>query len=334
MNFRIYSHSGLTTFERCERQALFSRVLKWKPEGGRPNADLAFGNAWHKAMDVVWPGLNAGKPHSEVYEGAFTAFCDSWEADGLPPFGTDINWYAEYKAKTPGVAGELLNEYIGKREGFIAECELLAVEEPFAVQLDPDDPGLFYGGFLDKVVKRDGRVLVIEHKTTGAYSKDFTFKSSFTDSFSPNHQIEGYLLATQQKWPSCDTIYVDGALAHANKKDGVIPGFCFEPVAPGPDMLDQWLWETLERVRRYEANKEVLYSIEAKLPYLPAFVRNTEACYSFGRRCPYLDLCKGFANPLLGAGPEGEPPLGYELDTSSPFHELTPEQLGLTNGQS
>ena len=60
-------------------------------------------------------------------------------------------------------------------------------------------------------------------------------------------------------------------------------------------------------------------------PYLAAFPKNTNSCFSYGRPCPYIELCKGFANPEV----HEHPPVGFVESEWSPFDVLKLAEIGL-----
>ena len=169
-------------------------------------------------------------------------------------------------------------------------------------------------GRLDKVVKYQNRHIIIEHKTTTSYKKDGPFRDDFTMSFSPNSQIDGYLYAGHMLYgKSLKSVWVDGALVHANVHDG----FRFIPVDRQLSHLSSWLWETRYWIAQIEVNEWALgQNSQEELDYMPAFPKNTSACTNYGG-CPYLDLCKMVSDPSVR---EDFP--GYLTKKWEPFDEL------------
>lgn len=339
MTLRLYDNTRLSCHKSCGREFYFTHVKHWRTS--EIAAPLAFGSSWHSGMDVIWAELAALKgdlqPRAEeILQKAFAAFYKNWLGEGMVDtmsMEADKDKVDALKMRTPSTALEMMGEYIFEREDFIRSCELIAVEQPFVVPLDPSDPDLLYCGRLDKVVRHEGRVKIIEHKTTSLYKKAGFFRAQFLDSFSPNAQIDGYLYAAHQLFADPDfrfrgECYVDGALVHRDVHDG----FCFVPVERRIEHLDSWLWETLEEVRRVEVNKHRLEHDEPlikRLDYLPAFGKNTGNCFSFNTACSYMDLCKAWANPEREWEME-DPPKGYIYRKWSPFDQIPLERIGLT----
>lgn len=318
---RLYDNSRLSDYKRCPRYFYYRHVLGWVRDGDA--LALVFGSAWHKAMEVVWPALIDKRPHAQALTEAVDAFILEWKANGLP-FPLDYETEEQYSPRTPGNALEMLAVYIESRHKLLesGDLELVSVERPFAVPLDPDDPTLFYVGKIDKEVRvaRNGRIRAIEHKTTTAYSKQAKFRASFIDSFSPNSQIDGYLYKLHMTSPGAvDGVWVDAALVHKTEQ-----AFKFIPVEKKMDQLDAWLWETRSWIDQIEAHKVRLASTGSQDRYLPAFPKNTNSCHDFNKSCQFIDLCKAWANPI-----GKELPPGYRLEPWDPLERIDAEKLEL-----
>jgi hypothetical protein len=219
---------------------------------------------------------------------------------------------------------EMVYNYIEERQGFLQsrDFKLLSIEEPFAVPLDPDRPGLTYVGRLDKKFRYQGMIYTVEHKTTTLYKKDGFFRSDFVESFSPNSQVDGYLYALHLlHGKKAKAVWIDAALVHGS----VHNGFRFIAVDRQFEQLAGWVWETRFWVSMIESQREAL-GIQnlnqpappdiADLPYLPSFPKNTEQCTMYGT-CTYMDLCKMWANPEAW-----DTPPGFRVEHWSPFDEL------------
>ena len=324
---RFYDNTRISTAKRCLRKYFFRHVKDWDSTGF--NKDLAFGSGWHEGMDIIWTVMGKEKSvqnlnTEEVAKAALVAFMAKWEEEGGPRMEdldpTEIDLLG---AKSPMVAAEMFYEYIEVRRPFFDDptFELLAVEQPFAVPLDPNDPTLFYVGRMDKIFSKQGLIYVGEHKTSSLYAKDAGFRSTFIDSFSPNSQVDGYLHALHMLYRDKATaVWVDAALCHKKIHDV----FRFIPVDRKYEQLDAWLYDTKWWVDTIEESWGRVVHVNPEDPYLSAFPKNTEACMDYGRSCPYIGLCKMIPNPI------GEllPP-GYKEDKWSPFDRLHLEKLGM-----
>lgn len=312
---RLYDNTMLSDFKRCPRYFYYRYELGWRRSGVSPA--LAFGGAWHEAMQVVWASLREAtrtKTTKELAKEAHDAFCAYWVQEGMPsPSEMTYEMELELSPRTPGRAYEMLLAYIEQRSKLSHEFEILSIEKAFAVPLDPQDDSLFYIGLIDKIVKRHGKILGIEHKTSSAYKKNGPFRGGFIDSFSPNSQVDGYLYALHLLFPGqVGGVWVDAALVHKQEE-----GFLFIPVERRLEHLDSWLWEVRWWIGQVEWEKGSLKETNPTDRILTAFPKNTNSCWDFQQACPYLELCKSWSNPL-----GRPPPLGYEVSFWNPLKHV------------
>lgn len=321
---RFYDNTELSAYRRCPRRYFYRHILNLVPGGTSP--ELAFGLAWHAAMDEVW-----AFPKPAVFGDAFAAWNRVWQEAGYPSF-QEIDEFLEQDLapRTPGTAGEMLGCYLEKRLSWLSEeVELVSIEQPFAVPLYEDREDLWYCGRFDKVVRYNGGIWIVDHKTTTAYRKNGPFRFTFLDSFSPNSQVEGYQFAGRLLYGSeFRGVLIDAALVHKTVHDG----FSLIPLERHVSLLDTWLWETrvgVDQIETDEKRVEVHGQRQGGSTLLPAFPRHTGACQDFGRTCPYVDLCKGLSDPLKEIREHGTPP-GFEVEPWSPFDVNRLDRLGMS----
>lgn len=310
---RLYDNTRLSDFKRCPRLFFFRHVLGWVPKGTK--VPLVFGGAWHSAMEVVWGTITRQQDISAetLTKAAYAAFLEHWEREGMPA-NMSYEQIKELSPRTPGKAFEMIAAYVADRRSRFSDFEIIAIEQPFMVPLDPNDPELFYVGKIDKIVRYQGKkVLGIEHKTTTAYSKSNSFKSLFLDSFSPNSQVDGYQYALHMLYPGeAGGVWVDAALVHKEEE-----AFKFIPVEKQLRYLDSWLWDTREWIKAVEGQKAELCLTDSSDPYMRAFPKNTNSCWDFMSACAYHHLCKAWPNPLGRDMPEE-----YEHRKWDPLEEV------------
>lgn len=282
---------------------------------------LIFGGAWHRAMDAVWTGMAAGHATSVIIDAGVAAFRTEWVAAGLP-LDMDLTTLRHYGARTPSRAHEMIVHYVHERRRLFdtKEIELVDIERPFAVPLDPEDESLFYVGKIDKVVRRHKKIGGIEHKTTTSYKKDGGFKNSFLDQYHLNAQVDGYLYALHMDYPGeVGGVWVDAALVHKTEE-----GFKFIPVEKQIAALDQWLGETGDWVKTIEADIAEAKDYPTQLPYMRPFKRRTENCVSFERTCSFLQICMARPNPI-----GMDVPRGFTKEPWDPLEHLNRDRLQL-----
>lgn len=328
---KLFDNTRINAFKTCPRYFLFAHVYHWQP--AEKSAALIFGSSWHAALDVVWHPDNVTvvargtkAERRKLVSEAATAFEAEWVKGGLPPADElspdDLEFYAP---RTPQIATEMLHGYIEQREHIFSDSsfKVLAVEQPFAVPLSPEDPTLFYVGRLDKVFEYRKEVLCAEHKTTTAYKKGGPFRADWCDSFNVSAQIDGYIFALRVEYGKrAGGVWIDGALVHKVEHSG----FRFLPESRSDGHLDSWLWETHGWIDQIEGNKAAYVERAGDdTNYLAAFPRNTNSCVQYGR-CPMLDVCRVVSNPAKLEGP----PLGYVVRPWSPFSVVKLEELGFS----
>lgn len=323
MKDKYFDNTRISEFRSCPRKFFFRHVKDWTGSGFSP--PLAFGSAWHDAMDSVWTDLGGGSSQSDedVVQNGYAAFVGGWvNNNGTHPDEMGQEEIRRLGARTPFVGMEMLYEYVLKRRKFLSEIELLSVEQSFAVPLDPNDPDLFYVGRFDKVFLYQGSIIIGEHKTTSLYKANGGFRATFLDQWSPNSQVDGYLHALHILYgEEAKQLWIDGALVHRKHHDE----FIFIPVERQFAQLDAWLWETRNWISQIDGHWDASRDVGAKENlYMAAFPKNTSACQDFARNCSYIDLCKAWSNPLQRPTPQG-----FIEEAWSPFERLELDTIGL-----
>lgn len=316
---KLYDNTRLSAHRNCNRLYYWRHVRNFTPD--TTASPLVFGSAWHSAMDFVWAEMKNERDNIALRDGAMTEWARTWTDEGFP-LDPNQEEMENLKARNPDTAYAMLTEYIPRRRPFIEQVEVLSVEQSFAVPLNPNDPGMFYVGRIDKTVDWEGRVWVVDHKTTTSYKKDGYFTNAFIDGFSPDSQIDGYLHATHMTYgDKAKGCMIDAALVHRS----VHEGFMFIPVDRDVRQLNAWLWEALYETTLIETNREHL-PLAKDNDIMPAFPKNTTYCSNWGG-CRYLDLCKGIINPEMEIT---EVPMGFKEERWEPYDTFELEKIGIT----
>lgn len=317
--YRLYDNTRVSAFKQCPRKFFYRHIMHWTTDGSFA-PELAFGAAWHSAQEVMWPGMIDKVRKDELIMNSYMAFLATWKEEGGPdPDEIDYELEKSLSPRTPGNALEMIAAYIDTRYKAIqsGEYELISVERPFIVPLDPNDDSLFYIGKIDKVVKRGDKYYAIEHKTTTLGKKQTDghqgFRTMFIDNFSPNSQVDGYLYALHMTYPGkIGGVWVDAALVHKSEQ-----AFLYIPVEKKMDQLDLWLWEVRSWIDQIEHHKEAMANTKPEDPYMAAFPKDDGRCFDYMRPCSYLNLCRAWANPI-----GKEIPPGFKIDEWNPLDHV------------
>ena len=298
---KAFDFTTLDHLATCPRKAYYRMIRHWTPESPAPA--LVNGLAWHSALETVY--LNNKLPLKDMHVLGVNAFVETWDSFGLSR--------TDFYPRGPGRAMEVLEKYLGRFGGEIAETEVLGVELPFKVPLN-EDASTFYGGRFDALVRLPQLkgVVVLEHKTTSSIA------TSFMNQFTPNAQVDGYLHGLYMLHGTDSYgVIINGCLFQKTKVD-----FARIPVIKQFNQLDQWMWEVKDKVIEYQFEVERLEeqrgSTQRHGMVLTSFPRRTNSCHHYGG-CAYRDLCRAKTNPELW----DEPPQGFIEDKWNPYKEET-----------
>ena len=150
------SVSQLTTYLHCPRKYRLSYVEKmtWPAV---PSA-LTFGTSVHAALAALSQArLEGVEPTLDDLHAAYRV---AWAAESIPK-------PIEFKdGETPEALDAMARAMLAVALERPPIGRVLAVEEPFRIDLAPGLPPLV--GVIDAIEERDGRAVVIEHKTSSA----------------------------------------------------------------------------------------------------------------------------------------------------------------------
>jgi hypothetical protein len=308
---RIYDNTELTTHRTCPRKYYFRHVRNWVGDGP-PAYALGFGLGIHAACDAIWKSIHEGERDQEkIAVLGFGAFMDVWNESGYPPIDVhDDDLWDNISPRTPDVAAAIIIEYIKENAGWIRSCELLDIEKPFLVPINPDKADVFYGGRWDKLIRKDGKIWILDHKTSSAYRKAAGFAEYFLESFSPNSQVDGYLFGGELSFPGeVAGVFIDAILVHKT-----IRKFAHLPITKDVHNLEEWLWEANREIETIERDKAIA---EKAGDRLNAFPKNTGSCFDFFSRCTYFEQCQAAGGrPHKLAMPEG-----FKEEAWSPLYQ-------------
>jgi hypothetical protein len=309
MGLANLTSSRLKAFRSCKRLHHFRYDLRVRPLA--LGAALRFGSLWHAGQEAWWLAHAGGTDPLEDASAALRRAIE--DANG------ELDEFDLIKAE------ELLSGYDLRWRG--ESAEVIAVEQEFSAPLVNPDTGASsrtyqIAGKIDAIVRIDGRVYIVEHKTTtmdiGAGSEywkrlriDGQVSMYYEGAASLGHEIEGCVYdvvqrptlrphkataAEQRKYTKTGALY-----ANQREHDETPDEFRVRvraSIAESPDRyymrgtvvrLDEemadhrWdVWNTAKMLREVELSGRT--------------VRNPDACVQYGRTCDYFGVCCGEAS--------------------------------------
>lgn len=306
--WKVTDPSKLTEYMRCPRKFFYRYVLGWKSE--YPNNHLVFGSAWHLAMEQL---LREGHTPESLYE-ASRLFVGYYRTHFDP--STD----AIFAPKDPTNALEALARYALQFQSDAREYACLSTEIGGIVSLSSRHTMHFK---MDATLKEraSGRIFFMDHKTSqrkyydwGEHwilSMQMLTYTHVLHCLYPREDIEGGKIR-------CSFFYK----AKPAEFDEVL-------VKKSPDQMNAWL-------RRANAwmdalTENMMWLLEEDSPSqdtMESFPMNDTACFSFGQKCMYFDLCNSWSNPLQHCE---NPPIGMIQEFWDPrSQETLREKVDLT----
>ncbi len=314
LNDRFDDNTRIGTYKDCPRRFFLRHVLHWRSEGTA--ITLAFGQAWHSAMDVVWTFAKR-VPQDELPRLAMARFYETWEEQGFQS-DLDTEQIRALEPRTPGTAFEMLTQYTNIRWRMLQDATLIQAEQPFAVPL-PNLDKSWYVGRLDKVIEFNGSTIALEHKTTALYSKASGFQPNYIEGWYTDAQVKGYLFGGGLWYPGLTQVWVDAALVHKTVHDQ----FRFVPINHQFDIIKEFLSDAEEWVSRMAKDENSWNEYKQLLPGV--FPKNENQCQGKFGNCTFIDVCRTQANTSFHE--DTLPPHGYVVEKWSPFETLGLEKI-------
>ncbi len=293
--------SSLGPFKQCPRKYYYSIICGW--ESHDTSVHLTFGTLIHAGIARYELERHQGASHDDALMTTLRAALEvTWDKRlGRP-------WISNHPEKNRGSFIRSLVWYLeafGQNEHMervVLPGEALAVELPFVFdsQYKAESTGeavMFYGT-LDRLVKLNDKMYVLDTKTTKSALAPAWFKS-----FSPDNQFSLYMLAAQ---------VVFGIQATALLLDGMQAGAGFTRLERGvvqrsEASLEEWLDDAHYWLAQMESC--------AVAQYWP---QNDKACSMYGG-CEFREICsaspasrelwlsKGFRKRAPRPGPGASP---------------------------
>lgn len=275
----ILDTSKLLDFIECPRRYFYRHLLGWTSD--RPNNHLVFGEAWHRALEVL---LNKGYEPAGISE-AFDTFMACYRP--IFPEDTDELYYP----KVPAVVLPALAEYTTRFANDHNNFQVLNTEVSGSAPLN-DNLSIHFR--LDAICRdmRSGKFFVLEHKTAGS---TYMWAEQWLLSF----QVGTYthVLYCLHNPEEVFGVVMNGTFFDKRKKSNPVDFMRFD-VPKTEDQMRTWLFSVLSWANIMQYNLDMLSQCTEDDGVLSAFPLNPKGCTSYGKICPYHDFCIAWANPL------------------------------------
>ena len=251
MSNMILDYTTISDFLVCRRKFYWRHVRNLVPKV--KSTALMFGGAWHKAMEAYWTEGDAIKVFTEEYGEVDVPLGDKRSLE------RGLKILADYMKRYP-----------------VDSFEILASEGSHGVEFEriipdpqlPEEISVWYYGKMDKVIRWNGGVYVMEHKTTSQLGY------GFFSQFALNHQVDGYIYLCKDKYGECNGVLVDAVLIAKVKMN------CMRDVAT----------RTEEDGKEFEVELDcIVQNIRWAIEH-ESYPMNKSLCQYYGE-CAYRDLC-------------------------------------------
>jgi len=318
----IQDATKVISFMTCPRMYFYEYVLGWQPE--TPSNHLAFGIAWHKAMEVI---------HTEGYDAdtvlkAHAAFLKTYR-EYYPPETDEL-----FHPKTPDNALIVLANYANKYKTDDLKFKVLHVEIGGKIAVNMEQYLYFR---MDTICSGDRGHFSLEHKTASSFymwenqwplSMQVGCYSHVLHCLFPEEEVAGVTMngvAFKKVKRAWEQIL-------SGQKLTVEPPFDFQrfPIQRTRAQMNTWLWTIQYWLDQIAANFRWLEDCSPDDPMLTAFPMNSTNCTKYNG-CPWQDFCNAWQNPLARCD---EPPLGHVIRHWNPSAEETQTDIQIAEGQA
>jgi len=261
----ILSNSAIDTFQQCPRA--FDYTYNHNRVQAHGGAGMNFGSCIHRALETKYR-LGEDYPHldAEVQQ----AFVDEYNKHEFAP--------DEYRSVQYGL--DLLRQYDStyplETWDVIKVDDKPLVETPFYVFLGTVlGHDVFYKGVIDLIVRDEGVVKIVDHKTTSMMG------SGYFDEYILSAQMIGYCYSVGKLLKlECNKVLINAICTRKPTKTGKGIEFNRDTKTYTPDELHEWEFNTL---------KEAELILQAKSEGL--YVQHKRNCVGKFGKCSFFDVC-------------------------------------------
>ena len=276
-----FSPSGIET-ARCYRRIYLQKVLGLSPIFS--TTALEYGSAIHAGVEAFYGCSGKGLTLPDVQRVAVAAFVTYWQEAGC----------AEDKKHTLGGGILTMNDYCSRYWG---DIEGFVLEDIESEQWCPMPNGTSLLVKMDRVFNTEGRITVVDTKTTGMSLTDYYFRQ-----FDNQMQTTLYAYVVGQMLGRCDSIQID-AIKKPPPTTARGEGFARQSFIRTPLQIQ-------DAVNSYCSITDYIMAgvalPEAERP--THFFCNQAECSKYSG-CPYLPICQhGLDHPTVGVNFTCNPP--------------------------
>lgn len=270
----VLDSSKMSTFMDCPRQFFYAHVLGWKLDKFGIDFHLDFGEAWHRAVEVL---SVEGFGNDEIVK-AFDVFKQYYEKIYDPE--VEMHKKKTYANVFKGLA---LYAMQYAHSGY----KTLYTEVAGVVPIR-DDRHLHFR--LDNVSEKNGLIYVIDHKTASNAQR------AWIDQWSTSNQMSCYTHAAYCHFPP-EKVWGIRIRGMVFSKQSVDEKDIVEvPVHKTMEMMQAWLQNVNRWYDMIEDEFDRLSYTKEEDDVMEAFPLNTQSCTKyFG--CPFISFCTAWANP-------------------------------------
>jgi len=301
--WEVQDATKIQAYMVCPRKYFYEYVLGWRHK--IPNKHLAFGTAWHLAMEVVLQDGTSAEALAKAYQ--------SFESSYRETF--DPTWDEGNSPKTPATVLRALPMYAEKYAN--DDFKVLRIEVAGSIPVN-DKRVIHFKE--DTICEGNEGIFSLEHKTGSSYT------NSWIAQWPQKMQVGVYTHTLYSMYPENRVwgVKINGFFPREPPKMKLngepYKGardieFHRVPIRRDVQSLNSWLWEVNRWLDNIEDDFQRLSESTEDDPILEAFPRNTESCTKYGKPCDFIDYCTLWHNPLREAE---NPPLEFKVEHWDP----------------
>lgn len=267
-----WDSTSIGLIKTCPRLYYLTMIEGWAPKGD--SIHLRFGIEYHHALETYAHQRASGVSHTQAVQATVREILLR-TGDWNPDRSTKTGKYKNRETLTSLVVDYLDHFVDDPCETYIKEDGVPAVELSFRFELDfgPDGATQPYilSGHLDRVVRFNEHLFVMDHKTTTTSPGDYYF-----DQYEPNNQMTLYTIAGGVVLHSpIRGVIIRAAQILLEKPHRFVSGFTYRT----PDQIEEWLNDL-----RFHLTNAEFYATNDYWPM------NDTACDKFGG-CKFRKVC-------------------------------------------